>query len=525
MIYSKMDSNPRTLLHIRKDVPGSMPHSFGRIYLHDYAKLKQLHRNEMLSKREDNRYEIEQYVNENKKKQFYGEWYIQAEKKLTANIAQNKIKDALRNRNDWLEERRDRLRQLYEDEKNKYFQEIEQQGETPAERKTRMFYSLQCLLEKKEEERLQIVKEKLDQRWRENCRELDPIISKMICKEVSNDRKQQLILKAKIEEEARKRENIFAKCWQKDAEIKSERIRFEEENRRKKNIEYAFIQKAQFEEEQRKKKLQKLDKEEIELEKQQREMMKLDKIWNHEKKLKSQGKVRRDLDKCLVIKNKIRQKQKEEEDILNEYYVTFRNLIDEKNKTREMDKQSKEKLHQEQLQYFNYLAKELEEEKKRGLEMVKFFKEENDKVWKEKERTWATEREARNKLMWECYNAIVADIQRKSESVKNHRAEIQKEALEMNRKMEEYKKEEAEKIKKWKDTQLRHQKDLLSQIEDIKKAKQEEEMEKIKEWEAHKRAEEEYVNRMNQILENPTSVVSLHPCRKGRFHIPVNEVS
>lgn len=390
-----------------------------------------------------------------------------------------------------------------------------------------MFTSLQILRNQKEKERVKFVKEKLDQQWNENCDELNSLISKLICKEISNERKEQVIMKNEIERQRKEEERMFFSSWQKDAEMKSEKIRFEKENRKKKNIENALLIKEQCEEALEKKRLEKLNKEEeVELMKEQRELMKLEKLRDYEKKLKLQNKVQQTLDKCLIIKNKFIQNEKEEKDLLNKYCINFGKILDDKYKItmKEMDKKMKEQLHEDQLQYFAYLAKELEDEKKRGIEIEKFIKKENDKIWNEREKVWTVEREARNKLMWESYDAIVASIKQKLDSKNDHRAEIIKEGIEIDKRIKEYNREEAEKMKKLKDTQLLYQKELLDQIDDHKRKKEEEKMKSRREWEAGKRAEEEYVDRMKRTVDIQTIYSKLHPGRRGRFHIPVTEL-
>ena len=59
-----------------------------------------------------------------------------------------------------------RLREMLREEEESYVAEVAQQVETPIERQAKMRERAKQLREKREVERLEIVQEKLDQRWR-----------------------------------------------------------------------------------------------------------------------------------------------------------------------------------------------------------------------------------------------------------------------------------------------------------------------------------------------------------------------
>ena len=70
-----------------------------------------------------------------------------------------------------IEERRNRLCAVLAAEEEKYLSELEEHlgGETQTERLAKMRQRAKALAQKREEERLKIVEEKSEQRWRGEC--------------------------------------------------------------------------------------------------------------------------------------------------------------------------------------------------------------------------------------------------------------------------------------------------------------------------------------------------------------------
>ena len=100
-----------------------------------------------------------------------------------------------------------RLRALLDAEEQQYVIEIDAQQETVLERKAKMRARAKALREKREQERLAYVEEKLDIRWREECDELRPILARKHQNEVFEERAKQIEISNMIK--SREKEGEF----------------------------------------------------------------------------------------------------------------------------------------------------------------------------------------------------------------------------------------------------------------------------------------------------------------------------
>ena len=105
--------------------------------------------------------------------------------------------------------------------------EIAAKQETPLERQAKMRERAKQLRERRESERLALVEDKLEQRWRQQCEEMRCLMSKRIQDEVCIERGEQLRLKAERKERERQEDNMYAKLWEEDYRIKCEREEIE----------------------------------------------------------------------------------------------------------------------------------------------------------------------------------------------------------------------------------------------------------------------------------------------------------
>lgn len=102
-----------------------------------------------------------------------------------------------------------RLRKLLHEEEEKYMSEVAIKQETVLERQAKMRERAKQLRDKREAERLLVVEEKLDQRWRDQCEEMRGLMSRRHQDEVFVERKEQLRLKAERKEREKQGTDII----------------------------------------------------------------------------------------------------------------------------------------------------------------------------------------------------------------------------------------------------------------------------------------------------------------------------
>ncbi len=122
-------------------------------------------------------------------------------------------------------------------EEAKYLEEMEASQETMLERQAKMRDRAKFLKEKREKERLGVVAEKLDQRWREECEELRSTLTRRHMDEVCLERGDQLRIKAEIDEQNKADEQMYADLWHQDMLAKAAREEKEAQERHARNRE------------------------------------------------------------------------------------------------------------------------------------------------------------------------------------------------------------------------------------------------------------------------------------------------
>merc|ERR1719422_874712 len=148
---------------------------------------------------EDMRQQAEEVTKYNKICDLKNDWERSTDKRIQLNTVKRRVNSLLQANQFAIEERRDRLRSLLESEEKQYLVEMDAKEETVLERQAKMREKAKALKEKRERERLNLVQEKLEQQWRDQCEELRSTLSKRQQDQVAAERLQQLEIKADME--------------------------------------------------------------------------------------------------------------------------------------------------------------------------------------------------------------------------------------------------------------------------------------------------------------------------------------
>jgi len=130
------------------------------------------------------------------------EWEKQTNRRFKHYEIQRKVQCKLFEHEIAIEERRNRLCMLLAHEEQNYKMELEEKlsGPTQTERLAKMRDRAKHLAKKREEERLKVVEEKSEQRWREECEELRAVLVQRHQDQVCRARKHQIESKSIIKE-------------------------------------------------------------------------------------------------------------------------------------------------------------------------------------------------------------------------------------------------------------------------------------------------------------------------------------
>uniref|UniRef100_A0A3Q2ZBH5 Cilia and flagella associated protein 53 n=1 Tax=Hippocampus comes TaxID=109280 RepID=A0A3Q2ZBH5_HIPCM len=120
-----------------------------------------------------------------------------------------------------------RLRELLDEEERQLVLAARLDRVTPLERQTQMRERAKSLLDAREAQRRQVVAQKLDQQFREQCQELREAQTKRRVLQISEERAAQIRSQQECALARQREEDMFHQMWQADAHAKEERERRE----------------------------------------------------------------------------------------------------------------------------------------------------------------------------------------------------------------------------------------------------------------------------------------------------------
>nr|XP_033790458.1 cilia- and flagella-associated protein 53 [Geotrypetes seraphini] len=491
--------NKPGLLAIRAVLPSSRPHEAELLH----ERKKELERNEYKA-----------VVKQNKFKDAVSHWELLTDHKVIHSTTQRKVQEAMQQYKMGTDERRQRLRELLEAEEKEHIKEMESMKETTLERQAKMRDRAKYLREKRELERLNLVDEKLDQRFRLQSEELRKLLIQKNMNQVCTERKAQLLFKEEIQRQQKEENQLFDELWEKDWLAKEKRE--EEDIKRRKELNKGMLdnldlQRAAMESQKAEEK--RLKEEECQLMDEERRLLKMEEERMVMEKLHKQQKTRTMLDNCVRLKMKRLTKAQQEELALDMKILD--QLLREINEGKQEKRQRKLELNKEQQLYREYLAKQLEEEKRQEQEMERLIDEEVKKVWAKQAEQRRREREARKRLMKEVMDARWLQLKDKLQRNTEEQEDLMRDKELLDKAIEEYKQSTIEtaarQLKRAKD----YQEDLLSQMAYQQQLRDFEKADEWREYSEELIAEKAYQEKLKEILSRPyANQNNIHPLRQ-----------
>merc|ERR1712113_119535 len=247
------------------------------------------------------------------------EWEKRTGNIIRSRTIQRKVEKKLFEAELMLEERKNALSALLLKEEEDYAKELEihYRGESLIERQAKMRQRAKELADKREQERLKIVTEKNEQKWRQECVELRPVLSRRHQDQVCAARKHQIETKAMIAAEKKHEDDLYAALWKQDEQVKAAREVAETAEQIKRNQETLDVLRIQVAaKEAQREAAQRVIEQEGELMLHERELRQAEEDFKKNDQAQAQETYRKELERNRIQRLKRELKLKEEEQLL-----------------------------------------------------------------------------------------------------------------------------------------------------------------------------------------------------------------
>ncbi|XP_044189079.1 cilia- and flagella-associated protein 53 [Thunnus albacares] len=417
-----------------------------------------------------------------------------------------------------MEERRDRLRVVLEAEEQQLLQEMEEKKETSVERQAKMRERAKTLRERREIERQQVVSEKLEQLFREQCEELRSVQNKQREWQVCEERAAQVRSREEQRQQQQQEEKLFDELWEADRRAKEERERQRVQRRQQRDAEQLDALNAQRDAAERQKQQERqLREEEAQLMLQQQEMQQLQEQREQQQQRQAQQTRRRQLDQGLRLKTK--RVAREQQDELQLDIRILQQLLKEESDERQEAAQRKAELRAEQQRYRQYLSDELQKQRREEEETEQLMEEKLRETWMKRAEQNRLQREARDRLMSEVMEARRLQIKHKLDVNMQNQVDVSKHRDELNRIIEETKLMDEEEKRRQRQACEAYRADLRAQMKHQQQLRLEREAQEELEQQQGLIQQRLYRQKKDEILSRPRSTTAAaappHPFRRA----------
>ncbi|CAK6980852.1 deoxyribonuclease-2-beta-like [Scomber scombrus] len=437
-------------------------------------------------------------------------WLQSSERLFLRGTVDRHIRAAVSQHELSLEDRRDRLRGVLETEEQQLLQEMEEKKETSVERQAKMRQRARALRDRRETERQQLVSEKLDQLFREQCEEVRSVQSRQKEQQVCEERAVQLRSREEQQQQQQQEEQLFHELWEADRRAKEERERQKGQRRQQRDAEQLDALNAQTQAAERQRQEDKqLREEEAQLLLQQQQLDQLQQQREQQQQRRAQQSRRQQLDQGLRLKMK-RVCREQQEELQLDISILQQLLKEESDERQEA---AQRKLRAEQQRYRQYLSDELQHQRIEEEQMEQLMEEKLKETWSKREEQSRLQRDARNRLMSEVMEARHLQIQHKLDVNVQKQAELSKDRDELIRIMEETKLMDEEEKRRQQQTCAAYRADLQAQMKHQQQLKLEQKAQEQQEQLQGLIQQQLYQQRKERILSRPLCSAP-HPFRR-----------
>lgn len=365
-------------------------------------------------------------------------------------IANNKLDDyvntCVRQTEDELNARRERLRELLAGEKQRYTDELLSKQETIEQREEKMKATVEHLKSQRERKQKAFVSHKLQQQWHNNCDDLRGAHSCVAMREALAVRNKQME-ELKEKAEAMKEEKIRdAHLWEQDRQRKIAREEADNLDRIQRNKELVDCLSVQMEYLKKNRENQEnLKKEKAKLVKEYMLNQANEEVKNKQRKDAHQMQRRMELDE-ITRENRERMIKEREEELKAD--VEMLQVVLAAMPTTENKAFAKERLRKESMLYQQYVREMAGWRRQQEKELNEIQAQETDKAFKAKLAAADKQAAARQALMKDVLKIRQEQIEAKMRANEQEMELSRKEAEEMHKEIEVTKRQEAEEKKR-----------------------------------------------------------------------------
>jgi len=330
------------------------------------------------------------------------DWENKTENIIKKNVVKTKLQQ-LRVQNEvQLQQRRENLARLLEQEERTFQQEFVANLETPEQVREKMAERLRYLKDKREEERKVEVESKLDRRFRATTDELRKEELKLNNIQAQYERENQVYDKIRQQEQNRMEEQLYSELWLHDAKRKEEREWIERQEReriqeeRNKLLEWQVNTRSGQkgnEEDQRKKEQDMLREQWKQEAEREGELERQRSLLNRDKNL--------DLLKHNEMERQLRIQQEQFEKERDKNMV--KKVIGRENELLTLEMEEKRRQKEDAKNLIKDFSDKLVDQKNEEKMIDYLVKAEDDKQWDRKEQQWRKEDDAKITLLKDVY--------------------------------------------------------------------------------------------------------------------------
>lgn len=431
------------------------------------------------------------------------EWEKQTDRQFKRQNIQRKVASKLFEDEIAIEERRNRLCILLSQEEEVYLKELEEHlgGETQTERLAKMRHRAKDLSRKREEERLKIVEEKSEQRWRGECEELRAVLSRRHQDQVCAARKHQIETKRNIKKELASEDALYAKLWKQDEQIKAAREEQEAQEQIHRNKETLDVLSIQV---TAKKAQRHAEVKEIEHEAELLEEGKNLRIAELE--IEQKATAERQKNYRGVLSNHRIQRQHRENEMKHAEYELEHKILNEASRALDDEANFTTELRDKRIQYENeyreYIQQQRKEEAEREADFDKLYMEDQKREWQLRDTKQRQQNQARANLMKEVYS--IRDNQLADKEA-TRRAEIEADKEERNNilaNVQNFRQTEAERLRGIANRNRSFQADLVGQMQQLEEKREKTTREDQREYEEDIAKERSYQERIIKAIQH-----------------------
>lgn len=438
-------------------------------------------------------------------------WERSTDKQIQKNVVKRKMQNFFQGVQITLEERREKLRERLLAEEESYLQEMADLEETTTERQEKMKKRATELKERRETERLKLVEDKLDQKFRAECEELRAALSKQTRDGIFADRGVQLEIRTEQQQREADTERFYAQMWTADQQAKSQREEEETIGKIERNKEMLEVLNLQKRAQSIKQNDEDYTKQlEADWLKEEAAMREKEEMQLKAEKEAKQRQAKRARDISIKLNERKQAKEKQEQYAMD-MKTTETSVA--ATKQAQIDKELKKTKDREEMKRFmNYVANSAEEKAEQERLLNAAIDEEVENKWQVKDKKKMLEKEARSTLLTHVQKTRKQQIKEAGEKRATEAFAAEREARELHSQMEEHRKLEKENLDAVRTRNLDYERDLKNQIRFQRKEVASEIADINRELKIAESKEFEYQHKLKSALQNP-DLRKLHPLR------------